>query len=83
MSGENTVQMIGVSGPTAARISRKASSCSPRAPARGSAGSSEARSDAPAAGARVTVKGTARSREGVYSSPHASAKHCARDCGLR
>jgi hypothetical protein len=61
--GENTVQMIGVSGPTPARICRSASSCSPSAPAGGSAGCRRRSSAAPAHGACVRVYGTARSPE--------------------
>ena len=62
--GAKTVQMIGVSGPTAARIVASAASCSPSAPRRGSTGSSRATSAAPASGVCVTVNGVARSVDG-------------------
>ena len=55
MSGENTVQMMGVSAPTAFRMACSACSCSPSDPALASAGSSRRRSSAVASGARVTV----------------------------
>src|SRR5882762_10468925 len=81
--GAKIVQMMGGSGPTAARIAASAASCSPSAPRRGSTGWSRVTSAAPASGVCVTVNGVARSVDGRYLSPHISAKHCARDWGFR
>jgi hypothetical protein len=64
IGGAKMVQMIGTSGPTAARMSRSASSCSPRAPPRGSVIGSRASPSASAIGAWVTVYGVAISPEG-------------------
>ncbi len=75
--------MMGGSSPTPARMRRSASSCSPRTPVDGLAGCRRLRSAAPAQGTWVGVNGVARSPEGVNVNPHASAKHWARDCGLR
>ena len=83
IAGEKIVQMMGVSAPTAARMARSAWSCSPSAPVPGSAGASFARSAASASGVRVTVYWMSRFPEGAYLSPHISAKHWARDWGLR
>jgi hypothetical protein len=62
--GANTVQMIGVSRPTPARIVASAASCSPSAPWRGSTGRSRATSAAVLNGVCVAVNGVARAVDG-------------------